>query len=137
MSYLLGLDCKLFRGDAGETATILMENVKDVTVNFESAESDTTTRKSNGWRSTKPTLKEGTLEFSMLYDTEDDDYLALQTAFFTNTPIAFFATDGSGKGLDADFSITSFSMEQSLEEAVSVSVTAKPTSEKRAPQYTE
>ena len=43
------------------------------------------------------------------------------------TPLALFVSDGAGNGLDADFSITGFSVEQPLEEALSVSVTAKPT----------
>lgn len=137
MAILLGLDCKLFRGEAGATAEILMENVKDVSLNLESGESDTTTRKSNGWRTSKATLKDGSLEFSILYDTEDEDYNALQAAYFGNTPIALFASDGNGNGLDADFTITNFSMEQNLEEAVSVSVTAKPTDVGRAPAWKE
>ena len=47
--------------------------------------------------------------------------------------MALFVTDGNGTGLDADFSITGFSIEQPLEEALSVSVTAKPTASERAP----
>ena len=56
--------------------------------------------------------------------------------YFNNTPMALFVTDGNGTGLDADFSITGFSIEQPLEEALSVSVTAKPTASERAPQWT-
>lgn len=135
MAILLGLDCKLYRGEAGETARILMENVKDVTVNLESGESDTTTRKSKGWRTSKATLKDGSIEFSILYDTDDEDYNALQEAYFSNKSIAFLAADDQDNGLDADFTITNFSMEQNLEEAVSVSVTAKPTDAGRAPVW--
>lgn len=38
-------------------------------------------------------------------------------------------------GLDADFSITGFTVEQNLEEAVSVKITAKPTASGRAPAW--
>ena len=136
----LGLDCKLYRGTAGTSAATLMKNVKDVTVSLESGEADITTRAANGWRVSKATLKEGSLEFVMNYDTEDADMLAIQQAYFNNTAIALFASDGDGSGLDADFSITSFSIEQPLEEAMTVSVTAKPTNiggtAGRAPQWT-
>lgn len=137
MSVVLGLDAKLFRGTAGSTAQIEMENVKDVTLNIESGEADITTRKAQGWRMSVATLKEASLEFEMNYDTEDDDFQALSTAFFAKTPLAFFVTDGAGNGLDADFSITNFNISQPLEEAMTVSVTLKPTDSGRAPAWKE
>jgi hypothetical protein len=134
---ILGFDTVLYRGPAGETAETAVENVKDVTVNMESGEADVTTRKTNGWRAYVGTLKEASVEFQILYDTEDEDFQAFHTAYFTNTPIALFISDGHGNGLDADFSITSFSLEQPLEEAVKVNITAKPTASTRAPIWKE
>lgn len=87
-----------------------------------------------GWRATVAALKEASLEFGILYDTEDEDFQAFSDAYFNNTPLSLFITDGNGNGLDADFSITGFSIEQPLEEAVSVSITAKPTASERPPQ---
>jgi hypothetical protein len=88
------------------------------------------------------TLKEASLEFTILYDTADTDFNAFQTAYFSNTPLALYVSDGDStteKGLDADFSITGFSVEQNLEEAITVSITAKPTqiggSSSRAPAW--
>ena len=53
--------------------------------------------------------------------------------------MAFFVTDGEGTGLDADWTLTNCSIEQPLEEAVTVSVTAEPTniggSSGRAPSW--
>lgn len=131
----IGLDAILYRGEAGTTADTEVENVKDVTVNLESGEADVTTRKTKGWRASKATLKEASVEFQILYDTEDEDFQAFQAAYFGNTPIALFISDGEGNGLDADFTITSFSQEQPLEDAISISVTAKPTSSSRAPEW--
>ena len=105
-------------------------------MNLESGDADVTTRATKGWRASVATLKEASLEFNILYDTEDEDYNAFADAYFNNTPMALFVTDGNGTGLDADFSITGFSIEQPLEEALSVSVTAKPTASERAPQWT-
>jgi len=136
MAIVLGLNAKLLRGAAGATGTTEVKNVKDLTLNLESGEADVTTRATGGWRATAGTLKEASLEFGILYDTEDADFQAFQTAYFSNTPIALFITDGAGSGLDADWSITAFTVEQPLEEAVSVSITAKPTASTRAPAWT-
>ena len=94
-----------------------------------------TTRATKGWRATVATLKDASLEFGILYDTEDGDFKAFSDAYFNNTPLALFVTDGGGSGLDADFSITGFSVEQPLEEALTVQVTAKPTASTRAPVW--
>lgn len=136
MAVVLGLDAKLLRGAAGSTGTTEVTNVKDLTLNLESGEADVTTRATQGWKASVATLKEASLEFGMLYDTEDADFQAFQAAYFGNTPISLFVTDGSGGGLDADWSITGFSVEQPLEEAMTVSVTAKPTASTRAPAWT-
>ena len=136
MAIVLGLDAKLMRGTAGATAATEVKNVKDLTLNLESGEADVTTRATEGWKASVATLKEASLEFGILYDTADADFTAFQTAYFSNTPMALFVTDGNGSGLDADWSITGFSMEQNLEEAVTVSVTAKPTASTRAPAWT-
>ncbi|MBO6102291.1 MAG: hypothetical protein J6P03_03445 [Opitutales bacterium] len=127
MQYVLGLDCKLFRGAAGATAATEMTNVKNVTINLSAGSADITTRAAQGWRAKAPTLKEGNTTFDMLYDPTDADFIAVQTAFLNNAPIAFFVTDGQGNGLDCDFVITGFSQPQDLESAIMVSVTAEPT----------
>ena len=137
MAIVLGLDAILMRGSAGSTGSTEVKNVKDLTLNLESGEADVTTRATKGWQASVATLKEASLEFNILYDTEDEDYNAFADAYFNNTPMALFVTDGNGTGLDADFSITGFSIEQPLEEALSVSVTAKPTASERAPQWTK
>ncbi len=136
MAIVLGLDAKLLRGAAGSTGATEVKNVKDLTLNLESGEADVTTRATKGWKASVATLKEASLEFGILYDTEDEDFNAFQEAYFGNTPISLFVTDGAGSGLDADWSITGFSIEQPLEEALTVSVTAKPTASTRAPVWT-
>jgi len=135
MSLVLGLDAKLFRGAAGTQAATEVTNVKDLTLTLESGEANVTTRATSGWKASVATLKDASLEFGILYDTEDADFLAFQTAYFSNEPMALFISDGEGSGLDADFSITGFTVEQPLEEAIAVSIKAKPTSSTRAPQW--
>ena len=137
MAIIIGLDAKLFRGTAGTQGTIEVTNVKDVSLRLESGEADVTTRKSKGWKLSIATLKEASLEITILYDTEDEDFLAFKEAYFSNTPISLFVTDGdtTAHGLDADFSVTGFTVDQPLEEAVTVKVTAKPTASDRAPVW--
>ena len=137
MAIKLGLDAKLFRGTAGTQGTIEVTNVKDVSLSLESGEADVTTRKAKGWKLSVATLKEASLEITSLYDTEDEDFLAFKEAYFSNTPISLFVTDGdtTAHGLDADFSVTGFTVDQPLEEAVTVKVTAKPTASDRAPVW--
>ena len=135
MGYRLGLDAKLFIGTAGSRAATELANVKDVTLNLETGEADITTRAAEGWRITAATLKEASLEFEMVWDTSDAGFKAIKDAYFNNTAIALFASDGDGNGLDADFVVTSFSRSEPLEEALTVSVTCKPTLVTRAPTW--
>lgn len=132
---IVGLLAKLYRGAAGAQAATEMKNVKDVTLNLEKGEADVTTRAAAGWRNYIGTLKDASLEFEMNYDTTDSDYSALLSAYLNNTALAFFVSDGSGNGLDADWVITGFNTSQPLDEAVTVSVTAKPTYVSRAPSW--
>jgi len=136
MGIKLGMEAKLYHGAAGSTASTELTNVKDVTLNLETGEADVTTRGNQGWRATVATLKNGSVEFEMIWDTSDSGFSAIQQAYFDNTPIALAILDGeSGEGLDADFSITNFTRNEPLEEAITVSVTAKPTYSTRAPAW--
>ena len=138
MGIRLGMDAKLFHGPAGSTANSELANTRDVTLNLETGEADVTTRGNQGWRATAATLKEGTVEFEMVWDTEDTGFNAIKDAFFNNTAIALAVLDKeNGAGLDADFMITNFSRSEPLEEAITVSVTARPTYSERAPQWVE
>jgi predicted secreted protein len=137
MAYKLGLDAKLFYGEAGTQGKTELTNVKDVTLSLTSGEADVTTRGAAGWRAYAATLKEGSLEWDMIWDTEDAGFKAIQKAFFDNEAVALFVSDGAGNGLDADFVITAFSRSEPLEEAITVSVTARPTNVTRAPAWVE
>ncbi len=136
--YKLGLEGKLYYGDSGATATNELSNAKDVTLNLESSEADVTTRGNNGWRATVAALKDASIEWSMIWDTSDAGFTAIKNAYLNGTAIALAILDAeNGEGLDADFAITSFSREEPLEDAMSVSVTAKPTYSTRAPSWKE
>ena len=139
MAIKLGMDASLLYkvgGQSGGTAWTELANVRDVTLNLETGEADVTTRANAGWRATVGTLKEASVEFEMVWDTEDPGFAAIKDAFFTNAPIGLQVLDGAaGQGLQADFSITNFSRNEALEEAITVSVTAKVTYSATAPSW--
>ena len=142
MGVKLGMEAKLYRND-GDYETpdwVEMTNVKDLTLNNEKGEADVTTRKNNGWRATVGTLKDGSIEFEMVWDTEDENFTAIQEAYFGNTSIEFAVMDGDieeagSQGLRATMSIMNFTRNEPLEEAITVSVTAKPTYAEHAPEW--
>ena len=71
----------------------------------------------------------------MVGDTGDAGFTAIKNAFFNNDPTARRSRRGRGQGLQADFSITNFSRSEALEEAITVSVTAKVTYSTTAPSW--
>ena len=135
----IGLEAKLFYGVAGTQASSEAKNVKDVSLSLEAGAADITTRAANGWRVKKATLKEGSLEYEMNYDPDDALCTTVMSNFLAGSAMAFFVTDGEGTGLDAAWTLTNCSIEQPLEEAITVSVTAEPTniggSSGRAPSW--
>jgi hypothetical protein len=143
MAIRLGMEAKLYYkvgGVGGAGAWTELTNVKDVTLNLEAGEADVTTRGNAGWRATVATLREGSVEFEMVWDTADAGFTALKDAYFNNSKIGLAVMDGAiatpgSQGLQADFSITNFSRKEALEEAIMVSVTAKPTYSTTAPAW--
>ena len=135
MAVKLGLDCKAYYGTAGSTAATELTNCKDVTLNLEKGEADVTTRGST-WRLTVGTLKDASVDFTMLWDDTDAGFIAIKDAFFNSTNIALAFLDGAaGEGLDADFSILKFTRNEPLEEAVTVDISVKPTYSTRYPAW--
>ena len=136
-SVVLGLDAKVYRNTGTyETPTwVEMPNVRDLTLTIEKGEADATTRAAGGWKQSVATVKEATVEFEMVWDTADQGFLAIQNAFFNNTPVDLAIMDGPlppapGKkstGLRALFDVLKFNRNEPLQEVLTASVTLKPT----------
>lgn len=111
------------------TAWAPVNIVRDVTVTAEAGEADVTTRGNSGFRQTIAGLREITLEFEMVWEPGDPAFEAIRNAFLPpGALVAFAALDSagaSGDGPVGDFAITNFSRSEPLEEAITVSVTAK------------
>lgn len=137
----LGMDAKLYYkvgGQDGAGSWLELTNTKDVTLSLEAGEADVTTRANNGWRATVATVKDATVEWEMVWDTGDAGFGAIKDAFLTNDVIGLQVLDdatGTGEGLQADFMITNFSRNEALEEAITVSVSAKVTYSATAPTW--
>ena len=142
MGVRLGMEGKLYRNTGTYAAPVWQEigNVKDLTLNLEKGEADVTTRANGGWRSTVATLKEGSIEFSMVWDTSDPGFTAIKDAWFNNTPVEMAVLDGpvnvpGSQGLRASFAVIKFGREENLEEAMNVPVSLKPTYAANPPEW--
>lgn len=142
MGVKLGLDAKLYRNAGSYESPDWKEiaNVRDVTLNLEAGEADVTTRANAGWRANVGTLKDASLEFEMVWDSEDENFTAIRQAFLSGSAVEFAVMDGdidtsSSQGLRATMSVTNFSRNEPLEEAITVSVSAKPTYAANPPSW--
>jgi hypothetical protein len=142
MGMKLGMEARLYRntGDYTTPAWTLIPNVKDLTLNLETAEADVTTRANAGWRATIATLKDGSIEFQMVFNSDDTSFTALRDAYLNSTPVEVAVMDGDiattgSEGLRASCSVTNFARNEALEEAISFSVTLKPTYADNAPEW--
>lgn len=142
MSVKLGLNAKLYRNTADPATPAWSEitNVRDVTLNLEAGEADVSTRGNNGWRATVATLKDASVEFEMVWNAQDTNFAALRDAFLTNGSVELAVMDGdittSGtEGLRALFTVSGFSRSEPLEEAITASVTVKPTLSTTPPEW--
>lgn len=137
-AFILGKDAKLYIGTAGPPADAIgamteVTIVRDLTMNLEAGEADITTRGNSGWKATAPALREATLDFEILWNPEDANFNIIRNAFLNVGDVnivEFAALDqdrsvSGAQGIKASFSITSFSRSEPLEEALTVSVTAK------------
>jgi hypothetical protein len=142
MSVKLGLDGKLYRNTGTYAVPVWNEvkNVKDLTLNLEKGEADVSTRGNNGWRALLATLKDGSIEFEMVWDTEDDDFVAFRDSWFNNTAVELAVMDGDitvagTQGLRALMMVFNFTRTEALEEAMMASVTVKPTYSANPPAW--
>ena len=142
MGMRLGMEARLYRntGDYATPVWTLLPNVKDLTLGLETAEADVTTRANAGWRATIATLKDGSIEFQMVFDDADASFTALRDAFLNSTPVEMAVMDGDiavsgSEGLRASFSVTNFNRTEALEEAITFAVTMKPTYSANAPEW--
>jgi len=131
-SYVLGMNAKAYYGATGTVIGSMteMDNARDLTLNMEAGEADVTTRANSGWRGKAATLKECSVDFEMVWKPSDPAFQAIKDAFIASDTIELAVLDqaretSGAQGPKGEFSITKFSRNEKLEEAITVSVTAK------------
>lgn len=116
--------------DVTITDTDVMGNVRNVTINLETGEADITTRDNDGWRAFAATLKEGTIEFESIWKPGDTKFEIIKDAWLDGAEIGAAALDtdydAGGEGVAGNFVVTNFTRNEDLEEAMTVSVTLRP-----------
>jgi len=142
MAIVLGLDAKLYRNTAvwATPTWSLVDNVRDLTTSVEKGDADVSTRGSGGWRQHAVTLKDGSIDFEMVWDTADAEFTALKDAFFNDTTVEMAALDllvatTGAQGLHADFNVGDFSRAEALEDALKVSVKLSPARTANTPEW--
>jgi predicted secreted protein len=148
MGVKLGDEMKLYycaAGIGGTPTWTELPIVKDVKLNTSKGEADVTTRASGGWKQTVGTLTDASIEFEMVWDTASEAFQAVKDAYFGGTLIGLLMADNPlGEGgtfpagtevFKADCAILKFERSEPLEQAVTVSVTAKPTYSANTPVY--
>ena len=142
MGKTLGMNAKLYYdetpivADASGASWTEIDAAKEVTTSLEAGEADVTTRANTGWRSTMAALRDGTLEFEVLWDHEDANIQAFTDAFIGGTVIAVAAMDGdiadaATEGFAANFTVTGMTRPEPLEEGITMTFTLKPYSKQQ------
>jgi len=138
MATTFGFEAKFYYGTAGSTASSELSNCKDLTLNSEATAGEITSRATGGYKAFASGLKDASVEWEMVWLTDNAGFEAIRDAYVGRSAIALAILDAaSGEGLDADFVITAFNRTESLDDPMAVSVTAKPTYVTRAAAWVE
>ena len=148
-SYTLGRNGKLYVGEtlpmaatieayttaltAAVGASGIISNARDVNVNLSKESLDATTRENDGWSQTAPGLKDGTIEFDMLWKPTDPNFSLLRDAWLNDTEVFAAALDGAydtvgSQGPAGAFVCTGFKRAEPVRDLMVASVTLKPSS---------
>jgi hypothetical protein len=132
MATKLGLECKLYRntGTYGTPVWDLISNAQDVTVTLEKGEADLSVRGST-WRARRSTLKDATMDFTMLYDSADADFTAMKDSYINGTEVDVVALDGlssvaGSQGLRVTGEVFTLTRNEPLEEGLTVPISIRP-----------
>jgi Phage tail tube protein len=140
MPFKTGKDCKLYIGTAGSQANTLVPNIVDLKLAMQKTSGDSATRASGGWGSKKTVERSVTVTFDMRWDSADANFVAIRNAFLNDTAISGLVLSGlktvvGENGLDADFEVEGFDVDQPLKDGVKVSVTLVVNTDLRNPAW--
>lgn len=134
MSARRGKDFKLYRNtddpyDNSPTWS-LVTNVRDLTRNLEKDMADASIRGSS-FHLQVSTLKNFSIDFQMVYDPTDTDFIAFEAAYINDTDIEMLDLDGlisttGSKGLRFQGQVTKFTVNEALGDVGLVDVSIAP-----------
>ena len=134
----LGYFAKLYVGNGGATPTLTVANllklVKNVKGEGSTEQVDATDRNTEGWYSYLSGLKNYKLSGVLNWDNTNTLINLFREAWVQNKPIALFATDGNGGGVDADFVLTTWTENQNNNEALGYEFEAVINADTRVPK---
>jgi hypothetical protein len=115
-------------------------NVKNVTNPTSLKEVDVTTRGSGNFEATDGRIKQTSIEFDVILDPSDANYVAFETAYYNNTIIAVADMSGDigtagSRGLWANCKVTQFNREEPIDGEQKIHVVCKPTSSTNTPVW--
>lgn len=142
MGYRLGRDGKTYRNTGSYASPVWNEidNIREVTLNLEGEKADVATRKNGVWGAKVTVELMASVDFQMVWDSSDTDFLAISTAFFALSTIEFLVLDGAvatagSRGLRATCTISKFSRSEKLKEAMLADVSIEPAYADNAPSW--
>lgn len=135
---ITGLDCKLYYNSGSYASPVWHEVTiaRDVTLTRTKGEADVSNRGSS-FKKRKATLIDAGVTTEFVWDTDNPQFQAFQTAFDNGTAIECLVLDGpfnvaGSQGLRADMDVFKFDRTEPLEGAVMASIELKPTYETTA-----
>jgi hypothetical protein len=127
MAHILGLNGYAYynTGSNATPAWVLIDNIMDVSLSFTKETTDITVRGGGGYTLKVGTLKDFSVSFGMVYDTDETSFLYVKDAFIDNTIVQYAFCDGpiatvGTEGFKAYCDITNFSRNESLRDAFKV-----------------
>lgn len=133
---------KLYRNVGTYAVPVLNEvpNVRDLTLDLDKDEDEVSRRGSGGWKEFVGTMKMASVEFGIVWDTADDDFLTWRGSYLDGTPVDCYVLDGDSavagaQGLRASFEVFKFPRSEELAKVLGASVSMKPTYAANPPQW--
>lgn len=132
-SHKLGRNCSINRNTGTYAVPVWspMILVKDATFNLDATEADASVRGSGGYALTVATLLNASIEFEIVEDVADANWIAMSAAFNGATTLECTVLNGPASvagntGLRAHWAILTFNRNEQLTGLVTRNVTMKP-----------
>lgn len=125
----LGATAKLYYSVGGFWVEI--SNCRDLNLDIDSGNPDVTPRENEGWKGTTYGWTDASVDFEMVWDTNDAAMIAIREAWMNDTEIEMAVMDDiitalGTEGLHASFVVNKFKRKEPLAEAIMVEVSLKP-----------